>query len=295
MSAPQAEAIAPRERAAGVDAAMDERAVASFLARFFRFGAEPDVATYMPLFHPDVVLFDDGMERPIGYDEIPASITATLALAQGFRMVPERWRHHDGVVFVEARNEATILGAPCRWQSVYRVRLDGDRVIDGRRYYDRAPLLATFDPATPRLPSLAPPPVACVPAEPLPCLAAGVGPAELVELCERCWAEGSWSALAAVFRDDATWHAPGSDGALGRDSLAGFRTRFAGLLGESTPHVRAWAGDDALLLVEWLVDVPTASGSPYALGMIDRFDLAAGRVLAARTYLDAASLARALA
>ena len=35
---------------------------------FFRFGAEPDVATYMPLFHPDVVLFDDGMERPIGYD-----------------------------------------------------------------------------------------------------------------------------------------------------------------------------------------------------------------------------------
>ena len=90
MSAPQAEAIAPRERAAGVDAAMDERAVASFLARFFRFGAEPGVATYMPLFHPDVALFDDGMERPIRHDEIPASITATLDLAQGFRMVPER-------------------------------------------------------------------------------------------------------------------------------------------------------------------------------------------------------------
>lgn len=297
MSAPQAEAIAPRERAAGVDAAMDERAVASFLARFFRFGAEPDVATYMPLFHPDVVLFDDGMERPIGYDEIPASITATLALAQGFRMVPERWRHHDGVVFVEARNEATILGAPCRWQSVYRVRLDGDRVIDGRRYYDRAPLLATFDPTTPRLPSLAVAgDAACAaPVEPVACLAEGVTARELLAMLEDGWRDGAWHALAAVFRDDATWHAPGVEGALSREAIPAYRTRFARLLGGAPPRLVATAGDDTLVLTEWRADVPTPSGGSYALGMIERFDLVAGRVLAARTYLDAAALAQAVA
>lgn len=251
----------------------------------------------MPLFHPDVVLFDDGMDRPIGYDEIPASITATLALALGFRMVPERWRHRDGVVLVEARNEATILGTPCRWQSVYRVHLDGDRVIDGRRYYDRAPLLATFDPATPRLPALlVVEDLSCgAPVEPVACLASGVTSQELLALLQRGWREQGWHGLAALFRDDATWHAPGVEGALRRDAITAFRARFARLLAGALPRLVASAGDDSLVLTEWRADVPTPSGGSYALGMVERFDLVAGRVLAARTYLDAASLARALA
>jgi ketosteroid isomerase-like protein len=241
--------------------------VARFLERFRRFGAAPGVATYLPLFHPDARLFDDGMERPITVKEIPDSITATLALAQGFVMVPERWRARDGAVLVEARNEATILGTACRWQSVYRVRLEGDLVIDGRRYYDR---------------------------EPLPCLDRGVTPAGLVELCSRSFARGDWRDLAALLREDATWHAPGVAGAFGRDAVAGHRARLARLLGGATARVRRWAGDDALVMIEWQADVPTPSGAAYVLGMVDRFDLAAGRVLAARTYLDAATLARAL-
>lgn len=271
-----------------------ERDLASFLGRFCSFGAEPSVETYMPLFHPDVSLFDDGMERPVGYDEIPASITATLALAQGFRMVPERWRARDGAVLVEARNEATILGTPCRWQSVYRVQLAGDRVIDGRRYYDRAPLLATFDPATPRLPSLAPDAKEMVEPDALACLDRGVTPAALVELCARSWDDGAWSELAARLREDATWHAPGVIGPLVRAAVVGHRRRLAGLLGGARPRVRSWAGDETLLLVEWAAEVPTPSGASYALGMVDRFDLAAGRILAGRSYFDAASLARAL-
>ena len=200
----------------------------------------------------------------------------------------------DGVVFVEARNEATILGTPCRWQSVYRVRLDGDRVIDGRRYYDRAPLLATFDPATPRLPALA----AFEPAptvEPLACLERGVTSEELLALLARSWREQVWHALAALFRDDATWHAPGVEGSLRRDAITAFRARFARLLAGVPPRLVASAGDDSLVLTEWRADVPTPSGGSYALGMVERFDLVAGRVLAARTYLDAASLARAVA
>lgn len=295
-STPPADAAMPCDVAPRSGRGSDERTVASFLERFFRFGAEPSVETYMPLFHPDVTLFDDGMERPIGYDEIPASITATLALAQGFRMVPERWRHRDGVVFVEARNEATILGTPCRWQSVYRVHLEGDRVIDGRRYYDRAPLLATFDPATPRLPSLVPSGHAPEPSPvpPLPCLERGAAPAELVEICARGWSAGDWSALESLLREDATWHAPGLENAAPRAGVAGYRARFARLLGGAVPQAGAWAGDDTLLLVEWRADVRApAGGAAHALGMVDRFDLVSGRVLAARTYRGAASLARA--
>lgn len=292
MSAFASRAEAPVS--SGDAAGATERDVASFLVRFRRFGAEPSVETYMPLFHPDVSLFDDGMERPVGYDEIPASITATLALAQGFRMVPERWRARDGVVFVEARNEATILGTPFCWQSVYRVVLAGEHVVDGRRYYDRAPLLAALDPSLPRLASLEPAATDLASPDSLPCLARGTGAGELVQVVTRGWREGAWGDLAQLFRDDATLLAPGVARPLGREAVAAHRARLARLLGGARPQARRWAGDDTLVLVEWGVDVPTPSGGAYALGMIDRFDLAAGRVLAARTYFDAAALARAV-
>jgi len=268
--------------------------VARFLERFFRFGASPSVETYLPLFHPDATLFDDGMERPIGVAEIPASITATLALAQGLVMVPERWRVGGDTVFVEARNEASIFGTLQRWQSVYRIVLSGDHVIDGRRYYDRAPLLAALDPSLPRLPSLEPDGSEYAAPEPPPSLAPGAAANDLVSLCARAWLDGGWSDLAALFRDDATWAAPAVARPLGRDAVAAHRRRLAALLGGARPQLRRWAGDDALVLVEWQADVPTPSGATYALGMIDRFDLVAGRVLAARTYFDAASLTRAL-
>lgn len=132
------------------------------------------------------------------------------------------------------------------------------------------------------------------PADPPTCLDRSVAPHELVEVCARGWSDGAWAALASLFREDATWHAPGLEAALGREAVTGYRTRFARLLGGAVPQVRAWAGDDTLLLVEWRAAVPTPSGATYALGMAERFDLVAGRVLAARTYLDAASLARAL-
>jgi ketosteroid isomerase-like protein len=271
----------------------EDAAAARFLERFFRFGAAPSVATYMPLFHRATTLFDDGMERPIGYDEIPASIEATLALAQGFRMVPERWRVRGTAVFVEARNEATILGAPSAWRSVYRIDLDGDLVRRGRRYYDRAPLLAALDPSLPRLPTLVDegawqdPPVE-------PCLAAGLDAPGLVAACERAIRDGACDALAAWFRDDAVLVAPGAPRPLPRAGVASYLRGFGGLLRGAVPELRAWAGDDALVLLEWEARIPCAARS-YPLGLVDRFDLVDGRISSARRYLDAASLARALA
>jgi ketosteroid isomerase-like protein len=113
-----------------------------FLGRFCAFGAQPGVASYLALFHPDATLFDSGMERPITVPEIPEHIEAILKLVPDFRMAPERWRVRDATVFVEAHNQATLRGEPLEWRSVYCVDLRGDQVIRGRRYYDRRPLVS---------------------------------------------------------------------------------------------------------------------------------------------------------
>src|SRR5690606_38685172 len=240
--------------------------VARFLERFRRFGAAPSVETYMPLFHPEATLFDDGMERPIGYDEIPASIEATLALVQGFVMAPERWRVSGGALFVEARNEATIFGARKAWRSVYRIDLDGDRVRRGRRYYDRAPLLAALEPEAPRLADLLPAaPVADDDALARPAPPGtderGLARDALVALLARCWRGGSFAELGAHFRDDAVLIAPGAPTPLHGAEAEGYLARLATLLRGAVPVARAVAGDDALVFVEWEASVPTARGT----------------------------------
>ena len=286
-------ATAAAARGAGDDRARDAD-VQRFLERFCRFGAAPSVATYLPLFHPDATLFDDGMERPISVAEIPDSITATLGLAQGLVMVPERWRVRERAVFVEARNAATIFGTPVRWRSVYRIDLAGDLVLRGRRYYDRAPLLALLDPSSPRLSSLQPDADDVAPIDAGPCAASGVTPAELVEVCARGFRDGAWQELAALFRDDAVLVAPGLERPLAGEAVAAHRRLLGNLLGGAPLRARAWAGDASLVLIEWEADVPTPRGT-YTLGLVDRFDLASGRILAARTYFDTIALVRALA
>jgi len=122
-----------------------------FLDRFRAFGRAPSTATYLPLFDPEATLFDSGMERPIGVAEIPEHIGAILKLVPDFRMTPERWRECDGTLFVEALNRATLGGTPIQWDSVYCMDLRGDRVVRGRRYYDRRPLFARLNPDIPAL------------------------------------------------------------------------------------------------------------------------------------------------
>ncbi|MGI9432992.1 MAG: hypothetical protein ACR2PQ_12300 [Myxococcota bacterium] len=124
----------------------------AFLERFRAFGRTPSAATYLPLFDSDATLFDSGMAEPIRVPEITGHIEAILRLVPDFQMVPERWRESAGTVFIEASNSATLAGESVRWDSVYCVDLRGDRVVRGRRYYDRRPLFARLDPQLPSLP-----------------------------------------------------------------------------------------------------------------------------------------------
>jgi hypothetical protein len=233
------------------------------------------------------------MERPIGVSEIGSHIAGVLALVKGFRMRPERWRAREGRVFVEAHNAGEIAGTPVSWRAVYRIELEGSLVRDGRRYFDRAPLLARIDPS---VPSLAPW-LASGADDPLPPAGAVAGcadaPEDLVERCARAWREGRPETLQELFREDGSLCAPGLARPLGASGIGGYYRRLSALLGGEGLALRSWAGDGALLFVEWQGAVPTRDGA-YALGLVDRFDLVAGRVLAARSYFESAALARAL-
>jgi hypothetical protein len=248
--------------------------VESFLRRFQRFGATPSVETYLALFHPDATLFDDGMERPLTVDEIPAHIEGVLAMAPGFRMTPERWRAHDAALFVEARNIAAPGGAPLAWRAVYRVDLRGDQVTRGRRYFDRAALLAHLMPdAVPVAWSLA---AADVEAE-----TPHAGAERFVDACAGAWAQGRPQAIAASYRDDGALHTPVT-GPLARANVAAFYERLAPL----ALRPRAWAGDETLLFIEW--------EGQRGFACVERFDRGDGLVLNGRLYCDSLALQRGL-
>ena len=110
----------------------------------------------------------------------------------------------------------------------------------------------------------------------------------------RAWREDRPEAIAELFREDGSLLAPGLPGPVGGSGIAAYYRRLADLLGGARLAPRSWAGDGSLLFVEWQADVPTPNGV-YALGLVDRFDLVRGRVLAARSYFESVALARALA
>jgi ketosteroid isomerase-like protein len=117
-----------------------------FLALFRRFGAAPSAAFYLALFDAEATLFDSGMPRPITVPEIPEHIEGILKLVPDFEMTPERWRFREPTLFVEAHNQASFGKELVEWPSVYCIDLRADRVIRGRRYYDRRPLFARLSP-----------------------------------------------------------------------------------------------------------------------------------------------------
>lgn len=264
-----------------------------FLERFTRFGASASVETYHALFHRDAELFDDGMERPLRYHEIPEHIAGVLALLPGFRMVPERWRTNAPVVMVEAQNEARLGGSPVSWRAVYRIVLEGDLVRRGRRYFDRAPMLRRLDPATPAFVW----PAGDVDATPPLSFSVERSlekPAALVESLARAWASGRTDEIRDHFREDGTLSAPGLARPLGWSEIAGAYAALRGALGGAGFELRSFAGDETLVFVEWEAMVPTPRG-PHAFGCVERLDLACGRILSARLHFDASALARALA
>jgi hypothetical protein len=264
--------------------------VDGFLGRFFAFGAAPSVETYLPLFDSEASLLDAGMARPITVSEIPDSIRGVLAVVPDLIMIPERWRERNETLFVEASNRATIAGGPVHWRSVYCVDLKRDRVIRGRRYYDRRPLFGRLDPSLPVLPDM--PEISTHEARPVGDPIADV--ASFATAMSDALTRHDGAGLQGLFREDGCWWSPGRSEPVTRDALPAWLDGVAARIPESKFAFEAWAGDDTLLFLEWTM-TGQLDGESITFAGVDRFDLAAGLALHARSYFDTLELATRLA
>lgn len=113
-----------------------------FLKRFSRFGEQPTVEGYVDLFEPTGTVQHPGMPRPLSGEKIQKFISAVLALMPDFRLQPIAWCSHGDVVFVEAITSGSVREAHATWPAIYCVKLNGDRVLTGRSYYDRSEVFA---------------------------------------------------------------------------------------------------------------------------------------------------------
>lgn len=263
--------------------------VESFLSRFRRFGDGPSSETYLALFHPEATLFDAGMPRPITVSEIPEHIEGILQLVPDFRMTPERVRHRDGTVFVEAHNQASLAGSLTEWRSVYCIDLAGDQVMRGRRYYDRRALYARLDPSLPSLPPHSP-----VSSDASIRPERFTGPEAVVKAFGEAWQGSDPEALVRLFREDGTLARPELDRPLARSEVAHYHGALSLLFSGLEMELISWAGDDALCFAEWRITANVA-GERFSQEGVDRFDLAGGGVLACRAYFDTLGLAQRLA
>jgi hypothetical protein len=201
-------------------------------------------------------------------------------------MTPERWRQHDATLFVEAYNEATVAGTPCRWRSLYVVELAGDLVLRGQRYYDRAPLFAALDGALPL-----PPPLrldaAGLDAAP-PAAVAGGGDSVDALLRQRAaaWQDLDAARLAAPWRDDGALYVPGAGRPLAGAEIAAFHAHLLAALGDRRVTLRVGGGDATLAFAAWHAGTDAAR-----FDFAERFDLVDGRVLSGRMYYDRLALA----
>lgn len=122
--------------------------VQRFLERFADFGRAPDPDKYEDLFDPDDgTVLHPGMTAPLHRNQVRAYMTTYLAGVSEFRFDIASWAERDGTVFVEARNSGRPGGGDVlEWGTVYCVTLRGERVLRGRAYGDRVPLLARLMP-----------------------------------------------------------------------------------------------------------------------------------------------------
>lgn len=120
----------------------------TFLSRFRRFGATPDPALYEDLFDPDEgTVLHPGMKEPLHRRHVGAYMERVLLTLPGFGFKILTTAVEGDTAFVEARNRADLGGETVEWNTVYCLTLRGSRVLRGRAYFDRIPMMARLMPA----------------------------------------------------------------------------------------------------------------------------------------------------
>lgn len=266
--------------------------VGQWVEQFADFGARPSPSRYVALFDPEGTVFDPGMARPLQVGEMARHMQGILTLMPDLHITVNRWRARGQTVFVDAQNSATLAGRKILWDAVYCVTLREGRVIRGRRYYDRAPLLARVHPALPSLP-LYEPVIDRELEQDATTPAPGLSPAEFLEHYARAWRDPQPRKFAAFYHPHGRMLNPDMVRPLRRAEIPGY---YASLL-SAMPDLRLeqldWAGDEHALYVEWHAH-GTFAGKPFQLNLVDRFEFVAGRVIYGQAYFDTMVLLSAL-
>ena len=119
----------------------------TFLTRFRRFGATPAPVLYEDLFDPEEgTVLHPGMKEPLHGREVGAYMERVLLTLPGFGFEILTTAVEGDTLFVEARNRADLGGETVVWNTVYCLTLRGSRVLRGRAYFDRIPLMARLFP-----------------------------------------------------------------------------------------------------------------------------------------------------
>ena len=226
------------------------------------------------------------MQRPLKVVEMAPHMGGILTLMPDLHITVNRWRAQSDTVFVDAQNSATIAGRKVLWDAVYCVTLRRDRVIRGRRYYDRAPLLARVHPALPSLPLYEPViDQTLEQAGAAGTAAPGLSLAAFLEQYARLWQNPQPRQFATFYHDHGRMLNPDMVRPLRRAEIPGY---YASLL-SSIPDLRLqrldWAGDEHALYVEWHAS-GTFIGKSFQFTLVDRFEFVEGRVIYGQAYFD---------
>ncbi|MER6916355.1 nuclear transport factor 2 family protein [Streptomyces sp. NPDC000594] len=129
--------------------------VAAFMRAYEAWGAAASVPGYMELFTPTGTLMDTGLPEPIGHEAIRAQMESLLKEVPNYTFDPlSVVASRDGkVAFVTARNTGKLArtGVCFDYITTHRLVLDGERVEQGRRFWDQTEL---FRPLAPELRNL---------------------------------------------------------------------------------------------------------------------------------------------
>lgn len=117
-----------------------------FVERFEKAWQDP-AARFVELFHPEGTLYQQGMEHPLGRNEIPGHIATLLTLVPDLRVEVKSWAVNGDDVFIEWTNTATFGDRPISWDGASRFTLRDGLVTEEIAYFDTLPLRALVDPS----------------------------------------------------------------------------------------------------------------------------------------------------
>jgi ketosteroid isomerase-like protein len=264
--------------------------VESFVHNFQDFAAHPTAEKYDQLYHPDGTLWDAGMD-------CPAPKTRVLDLAAGFlRSIPDlriavrRYYARRNTVYLLTDNFGTYQGTPVSWPAVYTYRLREGRIIDGRRFYDQARVLAPINSAL-AMPSYPPTWTPSLVNTPAAGAGGSVDPADFVRRYDALWHGNNDEVpigLASCYNNTGMILNPGMLRPITKPEIPGYYEMLLATAPDLDPELQGWAGDSDSLCVEWLYRARAGSDGHHGLllRVVDIFEFAGGAVQYGHAYFD---------